>query len=193
MNRLAIIFALLCLLQLLGISGSVIASVIDVESIVVTGPVFAAVGLAVACGWIASRDASILVFGLSAGIVSLFLLMLIALLKWSPSDAQFPVPLILLGYEVVVVPVGLFSMYKTLVIPHHSNVDGTWQFNLRTLLIVTFVISVCCAATRLAFDLGSAALLAMAIGLFTATLIGIGVVGYRVSCHYSSTNEIRPT
>jgi hypothetical protein len=181
MNRRPIIFAILCFLQLLGISGSVIASAIEIESIVVTGPLFTFIGLAAACGWIISRDVSILVFGLSTGVLSLFVFLVIVSLEWSPSDAEFPVPLMLLGYEVMVIPVGLLSMYRMLDVSGRSKFQRKWQFNLRFLFIVTFVLGVGCAAAKLAFDLGSTVSLSIAIGVCMTTVIAAVIVGHHGS------------
>jgi hypothetical protein len=192
-SRRSIIFALLCLLQLLGISGSVIASAIDVESIVVTGPIFTVLGLAVACGWFVSRHLSTWVFGLSVGIISIFLLILIVSLDWSPSDAQYPVSLVLLGFEIAVVPVGLLSIYRTLVVTHRDNIERKWQFSMRILFIATLIVGICCAATKLALDLGLAAPLAIAIVLCIATIFATGIVVYFVACYYTRANLIRPT
>lgn len=192
MNAVANTFARFCFLQLLGICGSVIISVIDVESIVITGPLFTATGLVVACGWIVSRDVSTLAFGLSTGVVSLSIFLLIFSLEWSPSDAQFPVPLMLLGYEVVVVPVGLLSMYRTLVASRRDKVEHRWQFSLRSLLIVTFVVGICCSATKIAFALGFAAILAAAVGWCVSTIITAGIVWRHASRHCASADVMSP-
>ena len=119
-NRLAgsganVPFAVLCGLQILGVSGAVIAAAIDIESIVVTGPVFSVLGILVALGSLASRSAFNAIFGLSAVAMSLFCLTLIASLSWSPGDAQKPVSTILICYETLLLPVGLLALYRTLV------------------------------------------------------------------------------
>lgn len=184
MRPAAIVFASLCFIQLLGVCGSVIAAAIEIETIMVTGPIFSVAGVVVACGWKVSRNPLIVVFGLSAAVVSTFTFFLIFSLSWSPEDAAFPVPLMLLGYEFVIVPIGLFSIYRLLIIPQKNTVERTRQFDLRSLLIVTFVAAVGSAAGKFASDLGSWVLLAIAIGFCAATVIATVVVGIQISRHY---------
>ncbi len=66
------VFALLCVVQLLGVCGSVVASTVEIESIVFTGPAFSLLGIVVACDWRVSRKVSTLIFGLSASVVRVF-------------------------------------------------------------------------------------------------------------------------
>lgn len=172
-----LIFVVLCVLQIVGVSGSVVAAAVDIESIIVTGPVFTLLGFAVAGGWIVSRRLPIAIFGLSPGLVSLLLFLLIYLLRWGPHDAQFPVTLTLLGYELLIVPVGLLALYQM------ATSDGQvapprWQFNLRSLLLLTAAVAILCGAGRLAFEIGGPALLLFAICMSITTLGAIGFTGF---------------
>ncbi len=185
MKTSAKIFALLCVVQLLGIGGSVVASTVEIESIVFTGPCLSVLGIVVACGWSASRNVSTLIFGLSTGFVSVFVFILIVSQSWSPSEARVPVPLVLLGYELIFIPIGLFSFYKTIVISHEKKDGRRWQFNLRSIFAITLIVAVSCATAKLANEFGTAVLLAVAIGLCSATIIAVCVVGYFASRHNS--------
>ena len=171
-------FAMLGAIQLLGICGSVIASAAEVESIVGTGPVFSILGLVVCIGWIYSRSLATFVFGLSASAISLFVLTLILGLHWSPGDASVPVPLILLAYETMIVPVGLVSLHRTIARPSRTSSKRRWQFRLRSLLIVTTLAGVAAAIVRLALQFGAPVLVTVAIGGAAATVAAVGAVIY---------------
>jgi len=171
-------FAVLGAIQLLGISGSVIAAAAEVESIVGTGPVFSILGLVVCIGWIYSRSLATFVFGLSASVISLFVLALIMGLNWSPGDASVPVPLILLAYEAVIVPVGLVSLHRAIARPSRKSSKRKWQFKLRSLLLATTLAGVAAAVVRLALQFGAPVLVTAAIGGSAATVAAVGAVVY---------------
>jgi hypothetical protein len=171
-------FAVLGAIQLLGISGSVIAASAEVESIVGTGPVFSVLGLVVCIGWIFSRSLATIVFGLSASVVSLFLFGLIAGLRWSPQEASVPVPLILLAYEAVIVPVGLVSLHRTITGSSRKSSKRRWQFHLWSLLVATTLAGVAAAIVRLALQFGAPVLVTTAIGGGAATVAAVGAVVY---------------
>lgn len=183
-------FAILCGLQILGVSGAVIAAAIDIESIVVTGPVFSVLGVLVAPGSLASRSAFNAIFGLSAVAMSLSCLIWIASLSWSPDDAQKPVTTVLICYETLILPVGLLALYRTLV-PRVASVTAnarSWQFSIRHLLTTTFVVAVMLAAGKVGFEHGNNVRLGIAIALSAGSVVGIAVAGYLgVSRRYAVT------
>lgn len=173
-------FAFLCGLQVLGVSGAVVAAVVDIESIVVTGPVFSVLGVLVALGSLASRSAFNAVLGLSADAMSLFCLVLIASLSWSPDEAQKPVSTILICYETLLLPVALLAMYRT-VVPRIASLTADahpWQFGIRHLLTTTFVLAVMLAAGKLGFEHGNNVRLGLAIALSAGSVVGIAFAGY---------------
>jgi len=173
-------FAVLCGLQLLGVSAAVVAATYDIESIVVTGPVFSILGALVALGSFASRSPFNAVLGLSAGAMSLFCLVWIASLSWSPNDAQKPVSTVLICYETLLLPLGLLALYRTLVplIPSLTTDARRWQFSIRHLLTITSVLAVMMAAGKLGFEQGDNVRLGIAVGLFAGSVIGIGFASY---------------
>lgn len=140
-----------CYGQMVGISGAVVASVIDIESIVGSGPILSLTGLALAIGaWKTRRSRTGLLFGLSAGAMTVAVFLLIFLRRWSPDDAKYPVPLILIGYEYLIAPVALLAAHElrqenATVLPGRHV-----QFNLRELLLVTTFLAIVFAAIRLA-------------------------------------------
>jgi ketosteroid isomerase-like protein len=172
-------FAVLGVIQLLGISGAVIAAAVEVETIVGTGPAFSLLGLAVCFGWLVSRSYTTIVFGLSATAISVSLLALIAGLRWSPQDASIPVPLILLAYEAMIVPVGLVSLHRTIARGSWKSSRRAWQYNIWSLLAVTAVAGAAAAVVRLAMQFGAPVLVTTAIGVSAATVAAIAVVVYR--------------
>src|SRR5690349_18566217 len=108
------VFAILCIAQLLGIAGSAIAATVEIETIVATGPIFSLVGLAAAVGCVVSRSPANLFFGLSTPAFSLGIFFWIFLKSWSPQQASVPVSSVILCYELFVVPLGLYALYRTL-------------------------------------------------------------------------------
>lgn len=177
LRRAHVPFAVLCVLQVLGISGAVIAAAVDIESIVVTGPVFTVLGILVALGSLASRSPYNAVFGLSAGAMSLACLVWIASLSWSPSDAQQPVTTALLCYETLIVPIGLLALRRTVLPPVAAaiSVARSWQFGIRHLLTTTSLVAVMLAVGRLGYEHGDDVRLGIAVGLAAGSVIGLGL------------------
>lgn len=110
--------------QLLVTQVGLLACFLDVESIVVTGPVLTVTGLFTtllirkrAEFWIGT------LYGLSGPAISLFVLALIAVLRWNPGEAQDPVSGIALAYAIVFWPVGLFVTVRA------SSIDARRRRN----------------------------------------------------------------
>lgn len=171
------IFTFLCIALLLGIAGSTIAATVEIETIVGTGPIFSLVGLATALGILTSRSPANLLFGLSTPIFSLFIFFWIFSNRWSPQQATVPVSTIILVYEGLAVPLGLWALYVT-VRPRHPAADclrKPWQFNLRSLFFLVLVSSLSLGAGRSFLHFGANLRLAIAfVGcLLTVVLIGL--------------------
>lgn len=167
----------LCVLQILGVSGAVVAAVVEIESILWTGPVFSFLGLLVALGSRTSRSASNALFGLSAAVVSVFWFVWIVSLSWGPNDAQVPVSSALIGCELLVVPVGWVALYRTLRSPEPrlTGDDRPWQFGISGLLVATAVLAVALGVGRMVYDHGHGVRLAVAVGLFVLSGVGTGI------------------
>ena len=108
--------------------------------------------------------------------MSLSCLIWIALLSWSPGDAQKPVTTVLICYETLLLPLGLLALYRTLV-PRVASVTAEvrcGQFSLRHLLTTTSVVAVMLAAGKLGFEHGDNIRLGIAVGLSAGSVIGIG-------------------
>ena len=148
----------------------------NIRTIVVSGPLFTSLGLVVVLTGAIDRRPSPVLYGLSAGVISLFVLLLINGNGWGPEPAAFPVTLILLGYELAIAPIGLLALYG--IIGRHSWIQSrvSLQFNLRTLLVVMLLAGVDMAIVRLAMHQGTTTLVAFAVGIGVATLLASVVV-----------------
>jgi len=170
------IFAILCVAQLLGIAGSAIAATVDIESIVGTGPIFSLVGLAVAVGCVISKSPANLFFGLSTPAFSLCIFFWIFTKSWSPQQAAVPVSTTILGYELLLVPLGLYALYRTLAPAAKTRSARPWQFNLRSLFILMFIAALTLGAARpFLHVVGPGLRHYVAIVLCVFTLFGVGV------------------
>jgi len=176
MKPLAIILGILCLVQLWGTAVAVALAAHEIESIVVTGPVFTLLGLVVVTlGAIDGRGTAVL-YGLSAGLISLFVFLLINGKGWGPGPAAFPVTLILLGYELAIVPIGLLALHG--IISRHPRMPlrPAWQFNLRSLLLIMLLVGVDLAIVRLAMHQGTTTLVVIAVAIGVAAFLASVVV-----------------
>ena len=101
---------ILVVLQLVGIVLAVVAALVDIESIVVSGAILAPLGLAIAGVCYASRVGRGLVFGLSAPLMGIFCVAAIAGFELSPSDAQFPIGLAICVVAAAALPLGVLTL-----------------------------------------------------------------------------------
>ncbi|MBC7856967.1 MAG: hypothetical protein IAF94_26355 [Pirellulaceae bacterium] len=170
------VFSVLCIAQLLGIAGSAIAATVEIESIVATGPIFSIVGLLAAVGCVVSRSPANLFFGLSTPVFSLCIFFWIFTNSWSPQQASVPVSSTILGYELAMVPLGLYALYHTAAPAAKPLLQRPWQFNLRSLFILIFIASLTLGAARpFLHTFGSSIRHYIAIIFCVLTLFGIGV------------------
>ena len=167
------IFASLCIALLLGIAGSAIAATMDIESIVATGPIFSIVGLAAAVGCLVSRSPANLFFGLSTPAFSLCIFFWIFLKSWSPQQASVPISSVILCYELFVVPLGLYALYRTLA--PQTNSHRNWQFNLRSLFVLILIASLTLGAARPFLHFDDNLRRSIALVICVLTVFGVGV------------------
>jgi len=93
------------IVECLVIAGALAAQAIDIESIIISGPVFGLVGLGVAIMGRRSRHVPALMFGGSAFAFAIFIFVLINLADWGPREATRPVMILSWIYTVAVTPV----------------------------------------------------------------------------------------
>ena len=169
------IFAFFCIVLLLGISSSAIAAMHDIQSILAYGRTLSVLGLGVALGCMVSRSAASLLFGLSTPALSLGIFFLIFWKSWSPSQAAIPVALIILGYEALVVPLGLYTLYRTLAPAPRTFHPRAGQFNLGSLFMLMLILFLTLGVARpfLHFDIHLGHSLAQI--MFVLTLFASGI------------------
>jgi hypothetical protein len=130
-------------------------------------------GLIVAVGARVSRSVSNVVFGLSAAAMSVFLSCLIVSLNWGPTDAEVPVCVILIAYELVIMPVGILSLVRTLKPAPKDPVTRFLQYSLRSLFLLMSLTAVAAAGSKTLYNAGVEAYRSVAAGLFFATMVAI--------------------
>ena len=173
MNRFANVFALLTSLLLISIGVAVIIAAHDIESIVITGPLFSVIGLVLCIVWFFHRRglwAPLVALSLPA--VSLAVFFLIYTRRWSPQEAQQPVTAVLLVYQVATVVVGLIGIREQLTL-RIDRVRSSVQFSIKALLALTGIVAVTLGAVRMALDWGAGGSLGLAIGFTVVTPVAI--------------------
>jgi len=171
MKLLTIILGILFLVQFWGTAVAIALAAQEIETIVVTGPIFTVLGLVVVTlGAIEGRPTPVL-FGLSAGLISLFVFLLIVEKGWGPGPAAIPVTLILLAYELAIAPIGLLALHG--IISRHSRMPlrPSWQSNLRSPLLIMLLVGVDLAIVRLAMHQGATTLAVLAVGIGVAAFL----------------------
>ncbi len=100
-------------LQALVLMTGIGASFVKIESILFSGPALAVAGIVlVVLAW-RKRNIWAMVLGISGPVFSIFLLVLINVLEWSPDDAKVPVPKIGLAYLAAVLILILPALLET--------------------------------------------------------------------------------
>jgi len=157
---LTIIRILICI-QMLGIAGSIVASLVEIESIVASGPVFSAVGLAIALLCYRRRRPLGIYFGISAPTISVVCFAIIFGLQWSPEDAAAPISMLLVLFGVPALPLGVAALHE-----EGTSATGAHprklQYRIKTLLGLTTLVAIVCGLTR------TGNTLAVAIGVLLA-------------------------
>ena len=103
-------YPILLLLCMATIGIGVVLSVVDVETIVGSGPVLSVLCLVALV--VAIRKSYFWggMFGVSGIVITLTCFALISMLRWSPKDAEIPIPVILAGYSMLAIPCGFFAV-----------------------------------------------------------------------------------
>ncbi|MEK6238627.1 MAG: hypothetical protein N2C14_28240, partial [Planctomycetales bacterium] len=124
------------------------------------------------------------VWGISSIALTIFVFLLIWNLQWSPADAEAPVAVILLGYELIIVPMGLFTLYRMLTDdPTEAPPSPVFQFKLRTILLITVFCGFLFGAVKASLDQGLPYGTAIATSFFAGTVFATGAVLVFASRH----------
>jgi hypothetical protein len=130
-----------------------IGAAIHIESILVLGPLLAIIGLML--GLLTPRLQSwpALVFASSGPIVTAIVALMIAVFELQPPEAQTPVVAVLFGYLLFMLPLAGFTLIKIYRCESTTfNLAPSWQFSLKTLLIVMTGVCLVAASANLLAD-----------------------------------------
>jgi hypothetical protein len=130
-----------------------IGAAIAIESILVTGPILAVIGLMFCLLSSQLQSWPTLVFALSGPIVTAIVALMIVLFELGPREAQRPAIAVLAMYLIAMLPIAGFSLIK---IYRWENAPAStappWQFSLKTLLIVMTGACLVAASAKLIAD-----------------------------------------
>jgi hypothetical protein len=144
----------LWLAQVLAAIAMLIAVIVDIEYILVTGPILAAIGLLLALAMTSIQSWSTLTFALSAPFVAAFISLLIAVFELGPTEARTPAIVVLISYLILIWPIAFMSFLRIVrwrTVANRAN-RPIVQFSLKTLLIVMTATCLLIAAGKLLFD-----------------------------------------
>ncbi len=133
---------------------AIFACAIDVESILFSGPALtlSAMATVVLARPLCSRR--VMVYGLSAPLVCALGAFLIAIFNWGPGDAEEPILLLLTLYGIfVAMPAAIVAIpvvFRWQPVPDERR-PFSWQFSLRSLLLVTTAACILIPILRYAF------------------------------------------
>jgi hypothetical protein len=136
----------LILLQLASIGIAIVASIIEIEWIVVSGPLLSFTGLPIVFCCLLHGWRFGLLFAFAVPTVSIVCFSLIYGLSWSPDEASKPISLILFGFGIAAIPLAAFALRE--VRSGALNSPGSLQFRLSSLIVLTAVISIPLALYR---------------------------------------------
>ena len=145
-------------LQLLSIMASIIAAVVEIETIVWTGPIFSIVGLLIAVPCYRQHFPTGLYFGLSVPTISILCFSIILGLQWGPSTAAVPISCLLVLFAIVALPLGAFAIREGRLVTIAKR-RTTLQFGIMTLLGLMALVAV------LSFLVRTGSVLAAATGI----------------------------
>ena len=151
MKQLSIAF---WLAKVLAAIAMLIAVVIDIEAILVTGPILAAVGLLLALATASIQSWSALAFALSGPFVAAFISFLIAVFDFSPEEAHTPTIAILITYLALIWPIAIMSLLR--ILRWRTTAIGSKRpivrFSMKTMLFVMTATCIVIAAGKLLLD-----------------------------------------
>ena len=169
--------------QLLAALAMLIAAAVSVESILVTGPLLSIVGLLLGSVTQPLRSWWTLLFALSAPLIAALISLVIAVFNLGPGLAQNPVVALMSIYLLFALPAAVVPFRIIRRWDVQSSVSRpTWQFSVKTLLLIMTGVCLLAAIGRLliaasmddemlvfgGFTLGIIALCALLIGRFVA-------------------------
>jgi hypothetical protein len=165
---------ILIVAQIVGILAAVIASVIQIESILVSGPLVSLVGLLISLVSFRRNDGVGLLFGLSTPSVAVLCFSIIFGMNWGPKEAAFPISCLLVAFAVLSVPAGVVAL-RRLRRPAGERRRLKMQFQISTLLGLTFLVALVLGLHKTFAEPGAA----MGIVIMYSTAVAIVIKRFR--------------
>lgn len=157
---------LLMIAQLAAIGVAASVAVLEIESILVSGPLLSLVGLTIAAICFQRRLLTGLLFGCSVPTISVICFAIINVMAWGPNAAQTPISMLLVAFALGSLPWGFYALRET---DRAAEIfgHGPLQFRLSALLGLMAAVSLPLALHRLglaAFSLGVLAAYGLLLG-----------------------------
>ena len=140
--------------QVIASLGAMIAALVNIESIIVTGPLASFLGLALAFIARRLRSRSVLWFGLSAPIMWALCATLIVAFDLGPSEARLPISAVIIVCCALSAPLAVRALRAARHFPSRPT-RVVWQYSLKSLLIVMTLLCLLLVAVRWAINDGS--------------------------------------
>jgi hypothetical protein len=160
-------------------SAAIVVASLSIESIVITGPVAGLMGLAFGFLAAVARCRLLALANFSLPVLGVAVFLLIFCNHWRPRDAQHPVTVVLLCYELLAAPLWLCGLWSF--VRGGSAEPVRWQFPIRTLMLVTLIVATALGVGRAAMGLSAAMLVGVATGFFVLVLCGLALVAVQAS------------
>ena len=165
----------LIVLLILGVVASGIAAVVDIESIVFSGPLCSLVGIVIAALCYRKNIHAGFLFGLSVLTFAVLCFTTILGLQWSPGEAQVPIGSAIVVFVLLTIPMSIIALLQL----RHAEMSKRsvgFQYGIAELLGLMFLVAVVVALLRT----GKPPVIAIGV------LIGYGiVVVYVLYCFYT--------
>jgi hypothetical protein len=134
MKRFAIV---LWAAQVLAAVTMLIATLVEIESILGIGPTLSIIGLALAAVTRRLNSWESIAFGLSGPLVCALGATLIAINRWAPSSAERPIAILLTAYVLAAAPLAALSLrailrWQVIMLPQQQRV---WQYSMKSLML----------------------------------------------------------
>ncbi len=144
-------------LQILGVVAAAVAALVDIESIVFSGPILSTTGSILAARSFRRDRAIGFYMGLAAPTMSVLCFSLICGLEWSPRVAEVPVGTLVVLFAAVHINLGVAALIEA-----HRVKDRRrpLQYSILTLLVLMLVLSVFLGIVRTGWQ-GAIALAAL--------------------------------
>lgn len=150
---------ILVIVQMVAIGLALAAALLEIETIVVSGPLLSASG-AIIAGLAAPRGLwRNLLYGLSVPLISLMSFLLIQVFDWGPHAARIPIGILLSLFALASLPFGVQALRE--VDPRVAHTSRPFQFRILTLLLVMLALSPPLALMR--HDWGFSAVAALTV------------------------------